>query len=65
MNIKELFENKKVVFSFEIFPPKTTSSIETIYKTLDSLKGLSPDYMSITFGQVEVYKIIEQLNFHH
>ena len=50
MNIKELFENKKVVFSFEIFPPKTTSSIETIYKTLDSLKGLSPDYMSITFG---------------
>ncbi|MEG2985897.1 MAG: methylenetetrahydrofolate reductase [NAD(P)H], partial [Peptostreptococcaceae bacterium] len=29
MDIRELFDKKKVVFSFEIFPPKTTSSIET------------------------------------
>ncbi len=39
-----------MVFSFEIFPPKTTSSIQTIYDTLDDLKGLNPDYMSVTYG---------------
>lgn len=50
MNIGNLFNEKKVVFSFEIFPPKTTSSVDTIYKTLEALKGLSPDYMSVTFG---------------
>ncbi|NFS28200.1 methylenetetrahydrofolate reductase [NAD(P)H] [Clostridium botulinum] len=50
MNIKNLFRDKKVVFSFEIFPPKTTSSIQTIYNTLDALKGLNPDYISVTYG---------------
>lgn len=50
MNIKEIFDKKKTVFSFEIFPPKTTSSIETIYKTLEELKGLNPDYISVTYG---------------
>lgn len=50
MNISNLFKQKEVVFSFEIFPPNKTSSVETIYKTLDELKGLNPDYMSITYG---------------
>lgn len=50
MKIKEIFKGKKTVFSFEIFPPKTTSSIETIYKTLDELTGLNPDYISVTYG---------------
>lgn len=50
MKIKELFQNKKLVYSFEIFPPKTTSSVDTIYKTLDELKGSNPDYISVTFG---------------
>lgn len=50
MDIKQLFKDKEVVFSFEIFPPKTTSSVETIYKTLEELKGLSPDYISVTYG---------------
>ncbi len=49
MKIKKMFK-KGTVFSFEIFPPKKTSSIETIYKTLEELKGLSPDFISVTFG---------------
>lgn len=49
MKIKDLFE-KKTVFSFEVFPPKKTSSIDTVYKTLDELKGLSPDFISVTFS---------------
>lgn len=49
MKTVEFFE-KKQVFSFEVFPPKRTSPIETIYDTLDELKGLRPDYVSVTYG---------------
>ncbi|MDU3723232.1 MAG: methylenetetrahydrofolate reductase [NAD(P)H] [Clostridium celatum] len=50
MKINELKKKKKVVFSFEIFPPKATSSIDTIYSTLEELKDLKPDYISVTYG---------------
>ena len=50
MNINNLFNEKKVVFSFEIFPPKQESNIDTIYNTLEELKGLSPDFISVTYG---------------
>ncbi|MGN0614596.1 MAG: methylenetetrahydrofolate reductase [NAD(P)H] [Porcipelethomonas sp.] len=49
MKIREMFD-KGTVFSFEIFPPKKTSSIETIYSTLEELKGLHPDFISVTYG---------------
>jgi methylenetetrahydrofolate reductase (NADPH) len=42
--------DKKTVFSFEVFPPKKTSSIDTIYSTLDELSGLNPDFISVTYG---------------
>lgn len=50
MNINNLFNEKKMVFSFEIFPPKQESKIDTVYSTLDELKGLSPDFISVTYG---------------
>lgn len=50
MNINNLFNEKKLVFSFEIFPPKQESKIDTVYSTLDELKGLSPDFISVTYG---------------
>lgn len=49
MRIKEIF-NKKTVFSFEVFPPKKTSSIDTIYRTIDELRELSPDFISVTYS---------------
>ncbi len=49
MRIREIFE-KKTVFSFEVFPPKKTDSIDVVYKMLDELKGLSPDFISVTFS---------------
>ncbi len=49
MKIKNLF-NDHTVFSFEIFPPKKTSPIETIYNTLDALGDLHPDFISVTLG---------------
>ncbi|MGL5574074.1 MAG: methylenetetrahydrofolate reductase [NAD(P)H] [Sarcina sp.] len=50
MRIRDIFDSKELVFSFEVFPPKASSSIDVIYKTLDELKGLSPDFISVTYG---------------
>ncbi|GAB6169466.1 methylenetetrahydrofolate reductase [NAD(P)H] [Clostridium carnis] len=50
MNINELFKKKELVFSFEVFPPKSTSKIEVIYDTLEELKDLKPDFISVTYG---------------
>lgn len=40
----------KPKFSLEVFPPKRTSPIGTIYDTLDGLRGLDPDFISVTYG---------------
>ena len=50
MKSPELFKEHKTVFSFEIFPPKKDGSIDTVYKTLDELVGLRPDFISVTYG---------------
>lgn len=50
MSIAELFRQKPVVFSFEIFPPKRDSSIDTIWSTLAEMEGLGPDFISVTYG---------------
>lgn len=50
MKIKELFGQGRVVFSCEVFPPKKTSPVETIYETLDGLREIRPDFISVTFG---------------
>lgn len=49
MRIRDLFD-KKTVFSFEVFPPKKTSSVDVIYSTLEEMKGLSPDFISVTYS---------------
>jgi methylenetetrahydrofolate reductase (NADPH) len=49
MRIRSMFE-KGTVFSFEIFPPKKTSPIETVYHTLEQLGDLHPDFISVTYG---------------
>lgn len=41
---------EKTVFSYEIFPPKKTAPIDTIYHTLERLKGQKPDFISVTLG---------------
>lgn len=40
----------KTTFSFEVFPPKRTGSMDTIYSTLDGLQPLQPDFISVTYG---------------
>lgn len=50
MYIKDIFAQKKPVVSFEVFPPKASTSIESIYGTIDALASLNPDYISVTYG---------------
>jgi methylenetetrahydrofolate reductase (NADPH) len=50
MKIRELYESKKTVISLEIFPPKLDSPVETVFKTLDELKDINPDFISVTYG---------------
>lgn len=40
----------KAKFSFEIFPPKKDMPVDVIYKTLDGLSDLNPDFISVTCG---------------
>lgn len=49
MHTCELFR-RKTVFSFEVFPPKKDAAVETVYDTLEELKYLSPDFISVTYG---------------
>lgn len=50
MNIRKLFDQKKCVYSFEVFPPKTSSLLGTVTDAIAGLKGLCPDYISVTYG---------------
>lgn len=50
MKISSKFQPGKVVFSLEIFPPKQTSKIETLYSMLDELSEIRPDSISVTYG---------------
>jgi methylenetetrahydrofolate reductase (NADPH) len=50
MKIIDIFNEKKTVVSLEIFPPKLDAPVETIYKTLDDLSDLKPDFISVTYG---------------
>jgi len=50
--IRDVFEKKKgeIVYSFETFPPKKDDEFEQIYKVVDDLVELKPDFISVTFG---------------
>lgn len=51
MYIKDLFYQKsKPVVSLEVFPPKPTLPIESVYTTLEGLKELHPSFISVTYG---------------
>ncbi|MDF7670734.1 methylenetetrahydrofolate reductase [NAD(P)H] [Orbaceae bacterium ESL0721] len=49
MRTDQLFK-QKTVLSFEVFPPKKTSPLETISSTLRELSYFKPDFISVTYG---------------
>lgn len=50
MKIREKFEKKRPVLSFEIFPPKKDTALKDIDETLEILCECKPDFISVTFG---------------
>ena len=50
MKIKSLFDNDKTVFSFEVFPPKKDSPIESVFVKLEEICALRPDFISVNYG---------------
>lgn len=50
VRITDKFKENKTIFSLEVFPPKKTTPIESLYSKLDEFKELNPDYISVTYG---------------
>lgn len=48
--IKECFQQKRPVISFEVFPPKKEDDFANAFTVLDSLSELHPDFISVTYG---------------
>ena len=49
MKLDTLFK-KKTTLSFEVFPPKDDTPVETIYSTIEALGEAKPDFISVTYG---------------
>ena len=50
MKITNILKEKKVLLSFEIFPPKQQANFDNVVSTAKELSALNPDFMSITWG---------------
>lgn len=50
MQIKELFNKKIPVISFEVFPPNKNFSKEKLIEVTGQLAELNPDFISVTYG---------------
>ena len=50
MKLTKLFENGKFSLSFEVFPPKTDTSFESVKHATEEIARLNPSFMSVTYG---------------
>jgi methylenetetrahydrofolate reductase (NADPH) len=50
MRIDRILEERRPVFSFEFFPPKTDDGQRNLEAALQDLKEDQPDYVSVTYG---------------
>lgn len=50
MKISQLLNSGKPTISFEVFPPKVSSSYESVEKAVNKIAQLKPDFMSVTYG---------------
>src|ERR687888_1327386 len=68
MRVDKILDERRPVFSFEFFPPRTDDGQELLENTLAELKDDQPDYVSVTYGAggstrertVEITKWIKQ-----
>ncbi len=50
MKISDIFTRKQITLSFEVFPPVREGNLESLYKTIEDLRTLKPDFISVTYG---------------
>ena len=50
MKISEILKSDRISLSFEVFPPKTSETYESIKKSALEIAKLNPDFMSVTYG---------------
>lgn len=50
MKLSQIYKTHKTMLSFEVFPPKKTGNLESIYNTCDELRPFEPDFISVTYG---------------
>ena len=50
MRIDQILDDRRPVFSFEFFPPKTDEGQRNLEQALQDLKEDRPDYVSVTYG---------------
>ena len=50
MKIIDVLKSDKLSLSFEVFPPKTESSFESVKNAVEEIATLKPSFMSVTYG---------------
>src|SRR3954453_16533671 len=68
MRIDEILADRKPVFSFEFFPPKTDDGWQNLWTAAEELKQDEPAFVSVTYGAggstrdrtIEIVKRIKQ-----
>jgi methylenetetrahydrofolate reductase (NADH) len=50
MHIRDIFQQHKITFSFEFFPPRNIKAAQDLYVTIKELNILKPAFVSITYG---------------
>lgn len=50
MKLTQHFSRNKPAMSFEVFPPKTVSSMDSVIQATQSMAQLHPAFMSVTYG---------------
>ncbi len=49
MRIGDMYRAGRTVYSFEFFPPHGPVGVATLLRTLDELRSLEPDFVSVTY----------------
>lgn len=50
MTISEILSQKRVNLSYEFFPPKKDSSFDSVLRAVETVQGLDPAFVSVTYG---------------
>jgi methylenetetrahydrofolate reductase (NADPH) len=50
MKLRDIYAQDGLTFSIEFFPPKTEEGVEKLFKEIEVLARLEPDFCSVTYG---------------